>query len=295
MVTGYGVDNIKRGLVDLQVSGDTLASFDEAAYVRPFSLPRDRQMYWGRDPTVTMDEMAHDHYQRAKESQLSRVTEWLNTFLGRHKIDVLESSEIDVEVPVLYVAAPSVRGIRIKIGQVESRERAAGFEVTAYGTSLGATRSFALEDTIATECPSTRARLVSLRVRVLAERVAISVGNKKPKETLRCQALGDQRWCIVERTAKASDVADANVVETFDVDLLGDDSSALLHVGKKRSVTTKSEPKVGIEIGKVKVQMPFALSSARSIETSADLPGGRAYVGDWLTDPDGVRWSVRPT
>ena len=41
--------------------------------------------------------------------------------------------------------------------------------------------------------------------------------------------------------------------------------------------------------GKVKVQMPFVLSSARSIETSADLPGGSACVGNWLTDPDGVR------
>lgn len=45
--------------------------------------------------------------------------------------------------------------------------------------------------------------------------------------------------------------------------------------------------------GKVRVQMPFVLSSARSIETSADLPGGRVHVDDWLTDPDGQRLSPR--
>jgi hypothetical protein len=291
LVTAYGVDNVKRGLMDLQVPADVLASYDEATNMRPFSLPKNALHYWGPDPSETLGRMMYDHHEREKEGQLSRVTGWLNRFLGLQTIDVLETKEVVVKVPVLFVAAPSVSGITVTVGQVEDKERSAGFEVTAYGTSLGATRSYMIEESLAAECHGGASVLLA-HVRVLVERISIRAGKEPPRESLRCQALGVQK-SLTGRRAKPADAAEAVVVETFDADLSEGDPNSVLHVGRKRSATTKSEPKIGIEIGKLKVQMPFVLSSMRSIETSAELPGGRAYVADFLASPDGVRWRAK--
>jgi hypothetical protein len=258
------------------------------------AVPRGAHLDWGSDPNLTYTERLHDEYAIYKRRRGDRLRDAILEAFG-FDVPVGSPHFEEARLPILVLAAPAVAGAKVEWTGTESAEAGGGFELTLFGSGLGASRTISIESSRKEVCEDGEARMVRLSVPVLA------------------QPLGRRRKGRVEAVRYKRELAQAGPgvpLRRFLVDELKHSDLAALagpaadeedrsneknpvELTDSAAVVGKRTLTVGVKYKDVETTLSGSLEGKQSYDVTSTLPGGYRYRRYYPEGAFGLMWDLR--
>ncbi len=292
---GAGPQPVRQTLLRLGGSTeDTDLAINELEAIQPGPVvPRGAHLRWGPEPDVTYAKLQFEAHEKCESRRRNRLKEAILKAFG-FDTPVGQPRYEEVIVPILVLAAPAITGAKVVWKGTEAGEASGGFELTLFGSGLGANRTISIESSRTEICENGEARQVRLSAPVLA------------------QPFGRHRNGRVEVVRYKRELAKAGPgvpLRRFLIDNLHESELAALagpaageedrsNEGKpveltdSAAVSGERTMSVGVNYKGVEAKLSGTLVGKQSYDVTSVLPGGRRYRRYYPTDAFGVMWDV---
>jgi hypothetical protein len=261
---------------------------DTAAQLQAIDL--DIERYQQPGVRFADDPVPPELYARQR-SVLRRLSDYFND----REIQVLETAETEVRVPLFILAGAEVEGCTAAFDQEEMRARPLTWSMTVFGTGLGGSRELRTSAVATFTAAAGETKVVFQPLKLRLERVAVLQNGRRIGGGIRAnsaEATTDASPGLLLLSSKTRPPG-GPLLRRFP--LAGDTTGALATYKWMYARTSKKTLSIGADAFRTSLSLTVGTELTTEVALEYGLRGGHDYALHGIAEGDGLLWAPAGT